>query len=163
MTDKDTQNELRSSRFFREFDSEQLNKLAEICSEVEFPARQTVFEEYAPAKDVYVILSGKISLAICDQKKSCRQIASLGAGELMGWSPLVGRSRLYDTARTLTPVKALKVDGAALMRFCETNPTFGFKFMHRAACTLAERLSGTRLQLLELCSTHLPEFQLESD
>jgi hypothetical protein len=35
--------------------------------------------------------------------------------------------------------------------------------MHRVACTLAERLSGTRIQLLEMCGVHLPEFPIESD
>ena len=43
------------------------------------------------------------------------------------------------------------------------NPAFGFHFMHRVACTLADRLSGTRLQLLEMCGVHLPDVALESD
>lgn len=59
--------------------------------------------------------------------------------------------------------KALEFDGEDLMQLCMSNPSFGFQFMHRAACTLAERLSGTRLQLLEVGGVHLPEFQLESD
>ena len=163
MTDKSTVEKLRTSHFFREIADEQLQKLAEICQEVDFPPRHTVFEEYEPAKEVYVILSGEISLAICDSKKSCRQIASIRDGDLMGWSALVGRTRLYDTARTVTPVKALEFDGSRLMQFCDSNPSFGFKFMQRVACTLAERLSGTRLQLFEIGGVHLPEFQLESD
>jgi CRP-like cAMP-binding protein len=154
---------LRTSDFFRDIADEHLEKLAEICREVNFPANHTVFEEYQPAKAVYVILSGEISLAICDQKSSCRQIAAVRKGDLMGWSPLVGRTRLFDTARTVTSVEALEFDGAKLMQFCASNPQFGFKFMHRVACTLAERLSGARLQLLDLCGVHLPVFQLESD
>jgi CRP-like cAMP-binding protein len=163
MTGKSIIEKLRTSAFFTEIEDEDLNKLVELCREVDFPAHHTVFKEYEPAKSVYVILSGEVSLAICDQKKSCRQIGSVQAGDLMGWSPLVGRSRLYDTAHTVTPVKALEFDGNKLMEFCASNPSFGFRFMHRAACTLAERLSGTRLQLLELGGVHLPEFQLESD
>jgi CRP/FNR family transcriptional regulator, cyclic AMP receptor protein len=163
MMEKGIEETLRTSQFFREFDTEHLKKLAAIGRAVDFPAHHTIFEEHAPAKEVYVILSGKISLAICDEKKSCRQIASIGEGELLGWSPLVGRPRLYDTARTVTAVKSLEFNGGALMQFCESNPSFGFKFMHRIACTLAARLSSTRLQLLELCGVHLPEFQLESD
>lgn len=154
---------LRSSDLFRDIDDDHLESLAEICREVDFPARHTVFEEYDLAKSVYIILSGEIYLAVCDHSNSCRRIASVHAGELMGWSPLVGRARLYDTARTVTPVKALQFDGEKLMQFCASNPAFGFKFMHKVACTLAERLSGTRLQLLDLCAAQLPEFQPESD
>jgi CRP-like cAMP-binding protein len=163
MTHKSTVEKLRTSHFFREIDDEHLQKLAEICREVDFPARHTIFEEYEPAKAVYVILGGKLSLALCDSKKSCRQIASIRVGDLIGWSPLVGRTRLYDTARTVTPVSALEFDGGVLMQFCASNPLFGFKFMHRVACTLAERLSSTRLQLFELGGVRLTEFQLESD
>jgi CRP/FNR family cyclic AMP-dependent transcriptional regulator len=163
MRDKSTLDKLQTNYFFREIGDEHLEQLAEICREVEFPARFSVFEESDPAKMVYVILTGEISLAISDQDRSYRQIASVRAGDLMGWSPLVGRTRLYDSARTLTPVKALEFDGSELMQFCAANPSFGFTFMHRAACTLAERLSATRLQLLELCGGLFPEFQIESD
>jgi CRP-like cAMP-binding protein len=155
--------ELRKSSFFADAGDDDLCRLAELCSKVEFPAQRTVFEEYAPARDVYVITSGEISLAICEPKVSCRQIAVVHEGDLMGWSSLVGRARLYDTARTLTPVKALKFDGSELVKFCETNPSFGFQFMRRLACTLAERLGGTRLQLLEISGVHLPEFPVETD
>jgi CRP/FNR family transcriptional regulator, cyclic AMP receptor protein len=154
---------LRSSKFFAGVDDEHLKRLAAICQAEEFPARSTVFEEFERAKKVYVILSGEISLAICEPDEVCKQIAVVHAGDLMGWSPLVGRARLYDTARALTPVKALVFDGESLMDYCEKNPVFGFHFMHRVACTLAERLSGTRLQLLEMSGVHLPEFPLESD
>lgn len=154
---------LKNCDFFSGFDDDHLNRLADICELQDFPARSTVFEEYDRARKVYVILSGEISLAICEPKDSCKQIAVVRAGDLMGWSPLVGRSRLYDSAHSLTPVTALVFDGDRLMEFCVKNPVFGFRFMHRVACTLAERLSGTRLQMLELCGIHLAEFPIESD
>ena len=155
--------ELQKSNFFSDVSADDLKKLAELCRIVEFPPQKKVFEEYAFAREVYVIVSGEISLAICEPEVSCRQIAVIRAGELMGWSPLVGRARLYDTARTMTPVKALAFDGQELMKFCTANPSFGFQFMHLVACTLAERLSGTRLRLLELSGAYLPEFQMETD
>jgi CRP-like cAMP-binding protein len=154
---------LKGSDFFNGFDDDHLNRLADICELQEFPARSTVFEEDDRARKVYVILSGKVSLAICEPEDACKQIAVVHAGDLMGWSPLVGRTRLYDSAHSLTPVTTLVFDGDALMEFCAKNPAFGFRFMHRVACTLAERLSGTRIQLLEMCGVHLPEFPIESD
>jgi CRP-like cAMP-binding protein len=154
---------LRSSSFFNDCSDDDLKRLAEICHFEEFPARATVFEEYEPARIVYVIVSGEISLAICEPKVSCRQIATVHAGDLMGWSVLVGRARLYDTAFTQTPVTALAFDGDELMKFCVTNPSFGFQFMRRVACTLAERLGGTRLQLLDMCGVQLPKVPIETD
>jgi CRP/FNR family transcriptional regulator, cyclic AMP receptor protein len=155
--------DLRKSDFFRGIDDVLLRKLSAICRKAEFPARETVFEQYGPAKHVYVILSGEISLAIADPGESVRQIGAVHGGDLMGWSPLVGRMRLYDTARTVNTVKALEFVGSELMDFCAANPAFGFEFMRRVACVLAERLSGARLQLLELSGMFLPEFPVESD
>jgi CRP-like cAMP-binding protein len=57
----------------------------------------------------------------------------------MGWSPLVGRARLYDTARTVTDVTALALDAQKLIEFCAANPTFGFKFMHHQTTSLLAR------------------------
>jgi len=84
-------------------------------------------------------------------------------GELVGWSPLVGRSRLSDTARTLTPIKAVAMDGEQILAPCAKDPRFGFEFMHRAAQTLASRLSATRIQLLKMGGEHLPQARIESD
>ena len=144
---------------------ENLERLADFCREVELPARTFLFEEYQRAKEVYVILSGEVSLAICEPKDSCRQIAVVGEGDLVGWSPLVGRTRLSDTAFTLKPVRVLVFDGEELLAFCAANPSIGFEFMRLAACALALRLSGTRLQLMEMCGTSLPkyEYQPETD
>lgn len=162
-TSTPTAKHIRESLFFRQLPGKHLDELAEICREVSLPAQKTIFEEYDRAKDVYIILSGEVSLVICEPKDSCRQIAVVGEGDLVGWSPLVGRSRLSDTAVTLTPVKALVFEGKQLLAFCERNPEFGFEFMRRAATELAKRLSGTRLQLLQLCGNRFPIFSVQPE
>lgn len=165
MSAQDMVVKLKKSRFFCNMQTGDLEEVAKICREVELPARMVVFEEYDRAEVVYVIMSGQVSLAICEPKQSCRQIAIVGEGDLVGWSALLGRTRLSDTASTLTPVKAMVFNGAELSKFCTEHPRFGFEFMRQAALAMALRLSGTRLQLLEMCGTHFPLSgpQLESD
>lgn len=163
MADRDTVRELHQTDLFRDIPEMYLEKVAELCRPIEFSANTTMFEEYAKAKDVYVIVSGEVSLAICEPDVSCRQISTVHDGDLIGWSPLVGRRRLSDTAYCVTPVRAYVFDGEELLEFCRANPEFGFEFMHRAACTLADRLSGTRMQLLSMCGFDLPHVQVETD
>jgi CRP-like cAMP-binding protein len=153
---------LRDISFFEGVDDRRLAQLAQMCRAVTFPARATMFEEFDRAKDVYFILEGNVSLAVCDAN-GCRQISVVGKGDLLGWSPLIGRTRLFDTARTVTPMKALSFDADDLLEFCRKNTDFGFEFMRRAAAVLGERLSATHRQLLEVSGLHLPEFALESD
>lgn len=155
--------ELQQSSFFRGFPEKYMQEVTALCRPVEFPPNTKIFEEYGQAKEVYIILSGTVSLAICEPDVSCRQIALVSDGELIGWSPLVGRSRLSDTAHSTTNVRAYVFDGEELMKFCRANPEFGFEFMHRAASVLADRLSGTRMQLMKMCGFDMPKVQVESD
>ena len=162
MSEADALELLRGHDFFQGFDEKYLATLAKKCRLVEFPTQTKVFAEFDRAKEVYFILEGQIALAICDAS-GCRLITLVGKGDLMGWSPLVGRSRLFDTARTDSKVRALVFDGEELVAFCKANPEFGYEFMRRAAVVLAERLSATRVRMLELGGAHLPEFPYESD
>ncbi|RIK87642.1 MAG: hypothetical protein DCC67_01590 [Planctomycetota bacterium] len=153
---------LRNINFFTGVGDEHLAALAKMCRLVDFPARTKIFEEFDRAQDVYFIVEGSVSLAICDAS-SCRQITMVSKGELLGWSPLIGRSRLFDTARTETPLKTVVFRAEDLLKYCQQHTDFGFEFMRRAASVLGQRLSATRQQLLELSGVHLPEIPLESD
>lgn len=122
-----------------------------------------MFQEHEPAKEVFLITSGKVALVICNAGIGCRQIMEVKAGDLIGWSPLLDRPRLSDTARTLTRVEAIAFDGGKLLQLCDENPQFGYQFMRRTAKVLAERLNAVRWQLVDLQGTNLPEVALESD
>jgi len=163
MSDPSIVETLRGVAFFRDIADEHLQQVAEIARPEEFPARTEIFREHEKAKDIYIIISGRVSLVICQPKVGCRQLTEAGGGDLVGWSPLVGRARLSDTAYTLEPTKALAVDGDQMLMLCKENPEFGFEFMQRAAQVLAERLSATRLTLLELSGNSLPDIPIESD
>ena len=156
-------NVLRGFEFFQGIADDYLEQLSAISRLVSFPAQHDIFREFEPAKDVYFIVSGRVSLVICAPGVGCRQLMQVGGGELVGWSPLVGQSRLSDTARTLAPTEAIAINGERILELCNEQPDFGFAFMHRAAQTLASRLSATRLQLLQMGGVQLPEVQIDTD
>jgi len=162
MAETDTLKLLQDHDFFTGLDERYLQSLAKMCRIAAFPTQTKIFEEFDRAKEVYFVVDGQIALAICDAS-GCRQITVVSKGDLLGWSPLIGRSRLFDTARTCSKVQALVFDGEELVAFCKSNPEFGYEFMRRAAAVLGDRLSATRVQLLELSGVHLPEFYVESD
>lgn len=163
MATQDLSLTLEKSSFFENFPEDHLDSLLKLAHEVEFGPQVDIFCENEPAKDVFLIVEGQVSLVICAEKVGCRQIMKVGDGDLIGWSSLLDRPRLTDTAHTLTPVKAIAFNGAKLMELCRENPKFGFEFMHRTANILSERLNATRWQLLNFNGTNLPEVVLESD
>lgn len=155
--------ELRKLELFEGIPGEHLQRLAEISQLAEFPANSEVFREQEPAKSVYIVLDGRVSLSTCAEHVGCRQLTIASRGELVGWSPLVGRQWLSDTARTLTATRAVTFDGARALALCSEDPKFGFAFMLAVAQTLADRLGATRRQLMEMSGWHLPEAPLETD
>ena len=163
MSDPTVLETLRGIEFCRGIGDEHLERFAEIAQLVEFPPHRVIFHEQDQAKNVYLIVSGRVSLISCDPDVGCRQLMTVSDGELVGWSPLVGRRLLSDTARTLTPTKAFAISGEQLLTLCGEDPQFGFEFMHRVAQVLAERLSATRLQHLRMSGHELPNVQIESD
>ncbi len=154
---------LRGVQFFHDVGDEHLERLATIARPVEFPAHTEIFQEHNKSDDAYIIINGQLSLVIRQPTTGPHQLMQVGDGELIGWSPLVGRHRMSISARTISPVRALAINAAAAIDLCREDPEFGFEFMHRVAMVLAERLTATRLQLLKHCGGQLPEVQIESD
>jgi CRP-like cAMP-binding protein len=163
MSDPTVFETLRGIEFFRGIADEHLERFAKISQPVEFPLHSYIFREKDRAKNVYLIVSGRVSLIICDPDVGCRELMTVSDGDLIGWSPLLGRKLLSDTARTMTATKAFAIDGEQVLALCREDPQFGFEFMHRAAQVLAERLSATRLQHLRMSGRQLPNVQIESD
>ena len=81
---------------------------------------------------------------------------TVGPGELLGWSPLLEQTRLTASARTMTPVEAIELQGGQLLALCHHDPRFGYVFMRRAALALAKRLNATRMQLLDVFGADMP-------
>lgn len=163
MTEPTVLEMLRDVEFFRGIADEHLVRLAEMTQPVEFPVHTVIFHEKDKAKHVYFIVSGQVSLISCLPDVGCRELMTVSDGELLGWSPLVGRQLLSDTARTLTATKALAIDGEQVFALCREDPEFGFEFMHRTAQVLADRLFATRMQYLRMSGHQLPDVQIETD
>ncbi|MCA9236017.1 MAG: cyclic nucleotide-binding domain-containing protein [Planctomycetales bacterium] len=163
MSETELQEALAQVEFLRGLSKEQVDRLAAIGRVAEYPAQSTIFEEYDDAKEVFLILKGKVALANCTPTAGCRMMMTVNDGELMGWSPLVQSDRFSATAHTLEPTCVVALDGEKLLSICQQDPEFGFEFLRRTTKVLEERLMATRLQMLDLCGSQLPDLVLETD
>jgi CRP-like cAMP-binding protein len=82
---------------------------------------------------------------------------TVGAGDLLGISPVLGQTRMTATARTVAPTQALQLNVGQILTLCEHNPRFGYEFMRRAALAVAKRLNATRLQLIDVFGAQMPD------
>lgn len=129
-------------------------RLMELSAEVSFPEDTRIFEAGGRADRFWVIRSGAVSL---DQRLNPIQrvtVASLGAGDLLGWSWLFPPYRWDFGAEAFSPVRAYEFEGARVTALFEEDPSLGFFVLRSVAEILAHRLEMTRGQLMEQYSLH---------
>lgn len=156
MSEKEFLDTLSEIGFLRGIDRQYLEQIAAVAKLVSFPEGHVVFREGGPASKLYLVVRGSVSLEVSTSGAGPKRIVTVGEGELLGWSPVLEQTRLTATARTLSPTEAIEVSGGQILTLCTHNPQFGYEFMRRAALTLAQRLTATRLQLLDVYGAELP-------
>jgi CRP-like cAMP-binding protein len=138
---------LQGMRFLHEIEDHYLQVLAPIAELREFPVGTVLFREGHSHPYIYLLIAGSVALEF---RFSDRVLQTVGPGELLGWTPILGQVEMTASARILEPTKAVAIRASQLIALCEHNPRFGFEFMRRTAQALARRLNATKLQLLDV-------------
>ena len=145
---------LRDIRFLQDIDAAHLKQIVDIAQICEFDADDVVFREGQAAESVYLVISGKLSLELSPATAYRKQLVSVGPGEMLGWSSLVGNPRFAATAIVVEPTRLIQIDGMRLRAICDEDPQFGYEFMRRTMRALAKRLSETWRQLSYVYLSH---------
>jgi CRP-like cAMP-binding protein len=141
---------LRTLRFCAELSAATASKLADVLSPQQYAAGQVIFEEGAINRWLYLIVEGEVALEMCIPARGCTRILTLGAGDLLAWSSVLGEGRMTAGAHALTGVQMFVAPAQAILNLCAADHTFGFEFFQGVAAALSKRLVATRLQLLDL-------------
>jgi CRP-like cAMP-binding protein len=110
-----------------------------------------LFFEGQSSRDIYLLADGQVALETSIPGQDPMLLQTVGPGELLGWSPVLGLGVMSATARAITPCHVLALNAERILALAEEDPKFVLEFMRRVAITLARRLNATRLQLLEAC------------
>jgi CRP/FNR family transcriptional regulator, cyclic AMP receptor protein len=152
MTHEDLAIILREHPFAQGFAPEHVNKLATLAGRVRFGKNELIYREGDVSSLFYLLLEGTVALEVKAPGHTVR-IATLSAGEELGWSSFTPGHPKQFHARTLEEVRALTFDGARLLHSCEEDKAFGYDVTRAALRVVAERLHATRIQLLDICTT----------
>ncbi|WP_369387059.1 cyclic nucleotide-binding domain-containing protein [Streptomyces sp. CG1] len=127
----------------------QRERLMELAEEVSFPEDTRIFEAGGTADRFWVVRSGAVHL---DQQVTSRQrvtVASLGAGDLLGWSWLFPPYQWDFGAVAYTDVRAYEFDGPSVLALSVEDPLLGLSLVRTVAEILANRLETTRGKLMD--------------
>jgi CRP-like cAMP-binding protein len=148
---------LEGLRFLHGLRAEYLDQIAAIAEARDVPADGFVFREGEASAHVFVVASGRISLLVRVPGHGPVRVHTLGEGELLGWTPLLGAGVMTATARAAVPSRLVALHAPQLLALIEHDPRLGVELMRRVAAALAQRLNSTRLQLLDVYHHELPD------
>jgi CRP-like cAMP-binding protein len=137
--------------FLDAFWPEHAERLRAMSSGARFDTGELIFQEGDHSSLFYVLTSGTVALEVLTPGRPVR-VATLHAGDVLGWSSIAEDDSKQFQARAVEPVEALAFDGARLRHACEQDYAFGFAFMRAMATVLSARLHSVRAQLLDIYS-----------
>lgn len=147
---------LCQSPFAAGWPSDVIEEVAAMSQWAEYPVGAVIFEQGSVNHTLFLLNSGLVGLDMRVPIRGSVRILTLGGGEVLAWSALVGDGQMTATATALEPVRAIAIDGARLKTLCQRRTEIGFHVMSRLAVALSHRLTATRLQLLDLYAHTTP-------
>lgn len=127
-----------------------LQLLAEISESESVTAGTVLFREGSHNGDLFLIRKGKIALDINVPGRGKATILTVGPGEFVGWSGLIGDTKMTATATAVEDSEVLRASSKKLNTVCDQDHEFCHYLMRSLAQALSERLVATRLQMLDL-------------
>ena len=136
--------------FFKDLDKKYITLVTGCASNVRFDGGKFIFREGEEAHQFYLIRQGKVAIEIFTPDRGHIVIETLDEGNILGWSWLIPPYQWHFDARALEATRAIALDGKCLRKKCEEDHDFGYEFLKRFADIMEQRLSASRIQLLDL-------------
>lgn len=124
--------------------------LASIGVERRFASGDVLCREGEDASELYLLAGGHVALEMLVPGRGQVRVLTLGPGEVLAWSALVGKFGATATGIATDEVRAVVLPADLLWNLCESNHEVGYFVMRELARAVSRRLVETRLQLLDL-------------
>jgi CRP-like cAMP-binding protein len=139
--------EMTSIEFLKNLGEPHLHKVAEMARLQECAPGTVLFEEGRDCPSLYLVLSGEVGLSVEEPRGEHFEVYTAGRGEIVGWSPILGRHTMTATARAKTHCRLAVLEATQVLALCQQDPRFGVAFLREIAAVLSSRLSSTRRKL----------------
>lgn len=138
-----------------------LAALAAVAELRHYDQGAVLFKEGILHDELYLVADGRVGLEMHVPGRGAVRILTLGSGELLGWSPVLGDGRMTATAAALDPAHVVVLPARAIRDLCQADHEAGFQIMRYLASAVSRRLVATRLQLLDLYADASPKIKTE--
>ncbi len=147
---------LSQLHFSAELPAAALDRVAEIGELRECRAGEALFREGSERREFNLLISGRLVLSMQVPGRGDVPILTLGPGDPVAWSALIGEGRMTTSAVATESSRLICISAERLDNFCRQDHEFGYYWMRALAIALSQRLMATRRQLLDSTVTMPP-------
>lgn len=144
---------LKRHPFTNQYSGEEVEELSQVCSSMPFEAGEYLLKENDVCDRFYLLTTGLVSIELRMQGGEVLRLQTECAGATVGWSWLFPPYRCQFDVRALEPSKTIAVGAPEMRHLMAQDPLFAYRTTFEVLQTVVERLSQSRLQLLDIYST----------
>ena len=146
---------------FEGFDASQVSILKPLFEDFMCEAGTTIFEQGDQAKYLYLLMNGNIAIRYKPYDGPPLTLTRLHAGEIFGWSAVLGSSKYTSSIVSETEVEAIRIKGANLWELTGEHPEIGKTVINRLAQIVSPRWENAHLQIQSLLNSNRTEWKGE--
>lgn len=141
--------------FIGDLTAEEYDLLAGLFEPFEVPARTEIVKQGGAADYFYLIMAGHVSVRYKPYDGPIITLTHLHAGDIFGWSAVIGHEIYTSDAVSTTPVQTLRLRGKDLRQLCIEHPIAGGRILEKLAEAVSPRWVYARKQIQVLLQESL--------
>ncbi len=145
---------LPDNPFFSGLSREQLELIVPLFETFTAAAGTVIFKQGDPATHLYIVQHGGVTIQYKPYDGPIITLSHLRAGEIFGWSAVVGGDSYTSDAIVTTDLEALRLHGSDLVRLCAEHPSDGFAILDQLAEAVSPRWTYAREQIQGILENH---------
>ena len=138
---------------FQTLEPAQVDLLKPLFEQVICPPDTTVFEQGERASYLYLLIKGEVAIRYKPYDGSVITLTRLRAGDVFGWSAVVGSTHYTSSIVSETPIEALRIRGNHLLTLVREHPETGKIIVNRLASVVSSRWENAHEQVQSLLNS----------
>jgi CRP-like cAMP-binding protein len=115
---------LRRVPLFRDLDSDELDSVGAVVTDLRFDAGDVLIRQGAAAHEMFIVTTGNLEVS-----RDGHHIADLGPGDFAGEMAVLARTQRNSTVTAKTDVEVLHIDGRSLQALFADVPQIAVKML----------------------------------
>lgn len=143
--------------FLNDLTGEQYALLLSLAETFAVSNGTVIFKQGDEAAYLYLILRGRVAIRYKPYDGPEITLTSLKAGDIFGWSSVVGNPTYTSDAISKTQIEMLRIRGADLRRLCTEHPTVGGSILEKLAEAVSPRWKNAKGQIQKLLQNRIAQ------